>query len=62
MPDFMLEFRLFTRAMGATAFNVGLAWVFYLALEPSVRRIWPETVISWSRMLNGRWIDPLGGA
>jgi hypothetical protein len=33
--------------------------MFYLALEPYVRRIWPETVISWSRLLTGRLDDPL---
>jgi hypothetical protein len=33
--------------------------MFYLALEPYVRRIWPETVISWSRVLTGRLNDPL---
>jgi hypothetical protein len=26
-----------------------------------VRRIWPEAVISWSRLLAGKWIDPLVG-
>ncbi len=42
-------------------YTVGLVWVFYLALESYVRRVWPETVISWNRMLAGRWIDPLVG-
>src|SRR5271156_4125557 len=52
---------MFTRAMGSVVYTVGLVWVFYMALEPYVRRVWPETVISWSRMLAGRWIDPLVG-
>jgi serine/threonine-protein kinase len=26
-------------------------WVFYLALEPYVRRFWPRTLISWTRLL-----------
>jgi Protein kinase domain len=34
---------------------------FYLALEPYVRRKWPEMLISWSRMLAGGWKDPLVG-
>jgi hypothetical protein len=33
--------------------------MFYLAMEPYVRRIWPETVISWNRLLTGRLTDPL---
>ncbi len=35
--------------------------LFYFALEPHVRRRWPETMISWSRLLTGRWRDPLVG-
>jgi hypothetical protein len=33
----------------------------YLALEPLVRRWWPEAVISWTRLLAGRWRDRLVG-
>jgi serine/threonine-protein kinase len=36
-------------------------WVVYLALEPWVRRYWPQTLISWSRLLAGRWRDPIIG-
>ncbi|HKR31175.1 MAG TPA: serine/threonine-protein kinase, partial [Terriglobales bacterium] len=35
--------------------------VLYLALEPYVRRHWPQTIISWTRLLHGRWRDPLVG-
>lgn len=35
--------------------------IFYLALEPYVRRKWPELLISWSRLLSGGWHDPLVG-
>ncbi len=34
-----------------------MAWVFYLALEPYLRRRWPRTLISWSRLLQKRWLD-----
>jgi serine/threonine-protein kinase len=37
-------------------------WVFYLAFEPYVRRRWPQSMISWSRLLNGGFRDPLVGA
>jgi hypothetical protein len=33
----------------------------YLALEPMARRRWPNTLISWTRLLDGRWKDPLVG-
>ena len=32
--------------------------VFYLALEPYVHRRWPEAVIAWTRLLDGRGRDP----
>jgi len=34
----------------------------YLALEPYVRRRWPQSLISWSRALAGGWRDPLLGS
>src|SRR5262249_28259216 len=38
-------------------------WVLYLALEPYVRRLWPQMLVSWVRLLDGRFRDPLvGGA
>jgi serine/threonine-protein kinase len=38
-----------------------LVWVLYIALEPHLRRIWPETMIGWSRLLAGNVRDPLVG-
>jgi hypothetical protein len=38
-----------------------LAWFAYVALEPYVRRRWPHLLISWTRLLAGRWRDPLVG-
>ena len=35
--------------------------LFYLALEPHLRRLWPEMLISWMRLLDGRFGDPLVG-
>ena len=36
-------------------------WICYLALEPHIRRLWPQVLISWSRLVNGQWRDPLVG-
>jgi predicted Ser/Thr protein kinase len=36
-------------------------WVMYVALEPQVRRVWPEVLIGWTRCLAGRVRDPLVG-
>jgi serine/threonine-protein kinase len=38
-----------------------LIWVLYIALEPYVRRRWPATLVSWSRLLAGGFRDPLVG-
>jgi len=35
--------------------------VLYLALEPYVRRNWPQMIISWTRFISGRLRDPLVG-
>ncbi len=42
-------------------FWAGSAWIFYMALEPLVRRSWPHSLVSWSRLLSGRLRDPLVG-
>jgi eukaryotic-like serine/threonine-protein kinase len=39
----------------------GLAYVFYLTLEPYARRLWPHMLVSWVRLLSGRFRDPLVG-
>ena len=38
-----------------------VVYAIYMALEPDVRRRWPETLIAWSRVLAGRLKDPLVG-
>jgi serine/threonine-protein kinase len=42
-------------------FEAGKIWIYYLALEPIVRRYWPDGLITWNRLLAGRWRDPLVG-
>jgi predicted Ser/Thr protein kinase len=55
------ELRLFVGTMSLALFLASLAWVIYIALEPFVRRRWPDTLISWTRFLAGRLRDPLVG-
>jgi serine/threonine-protein kinase len=38
-----------------------VTWIFYLVLEPWVRRYWPQSLIVWSRVLGNRWKDPVVG-
>jgi serine/threonine-protein kinase len=42
-------------------FFVALTAFAYLALEPIVRRQHPEWLVSWTRLLDGRWGDRLVG-
>ena len=44
-----------------TLFGGAFTWVLYLALEPPIRRRWPTTLITWNRLLAGRFTDPLVG-
>ncbi|MFZ0417160.1 MAG: serine/threonine-protein kinase [Candidatus Sulfotelmatobacter sp.] len=48
-------------AVSTALFVSGTTWMLYLALEPWVRRRWPQTIISWSRLLSGQFRDPLVG-
>lgn len=48
-------------AMSAALFYAGFIWVLYLSLEPYVRRRWPQSLISWSRLLMGQIRDPVLG-
>ena len=42
-------------------FTGGLAWVYYLAIEPYVRRFWPDALLAWTRLWSGRLRDPRVG-
>lgn len=33
-------------------------WIYYLALEPFVRKTWPKVLVSWNRLLQGKVTDP----
>jgi serine/threonine protein kinase len=52
---------LFIIAVSTALFLSGVTWLLYLAVEPWVRRHWPQTIISWSRLLSGNVRDPLVG-
>jgi serine/threonine-protein kinase len=41
--------------------NAALVWLAYLGIEPWLRRHWPASLLSWSRLLGGSFRDPLLG-
>jgi predicted Ser/Thr protein kinase len=43
-------------------FWAAVVWVVYLALEPAVRARWPHSIVTWNRLLAGRWMDSQVGA
>jgi serine/threonine-protein kinase len=45
----------------ALYYSAVFIWLFYIAIEPFVRRDWPELLVSWARLLDGRWQDPRVG-
>jgi len=53
------ELFFFVRIFANSCFMGTVVWLIYLAVEPPVRKRWPQTMISWSRALAGRWQDPL---
>ena len=55
------ELFLLVRATADALFYSGMVWLVYIALEPYVRRFWPELLISWSRLLSGNIRDPRVG-
>jgi serine/threonine-protein kinase len=60
VPDFdelglLIEFLAWGLALSC------FLWVLYIALEPFVRRRWPATLVSWSRLVAGSFRDPLVG-
>ncbi|MGB8324061.1 MAG: hypothetical protein WCE52_13975, partial [Candidatus Acidiferrum sp.] len=51
------EYGAFIGGCGEALYVAGFMWVLYLAVEPYVRRRWPEMLISWTRVLSGNLRD-----
>ncbi len=57
----MGELGLISRAFASAAGFAVICWILYVAIEPYARRHWPHAMVSWSRVLAGRFRDPLVG-
>jgi serine/threonine-protein kinase len=51
------EYVGFIGGVGNAMYVAGFMWILYLAVEPYVRRLWPEMLISWMRILSGSFRD-----
>ena len=55
------ELALLLLGASLALFLAGVCWLMYVALEPLIRRRWPDSLIAWTRLLSGRFSDPLVG-
>jgi serine/threonine-protein kinase len=55
------ELWILIRVFAYPALWAAQVWVLYMALEPYARRRLPHVLISWKRLLSGRFHDPLVG-
>jgi hypothetical protein len=46
---------------GGAVYQAAMFCLAYMAVEPYVRRHWPALLISWQRLVDLRWRDPLVG-
>ena len=52
---------MFLIAVCTSVFYGMLLWTIYVALEPYVRKHWPQVLVSWTTLLAGRVADPVVG-
>ncbi len=55
------EWNRFIYGLALSLVPASIAWMLYMALEPIVRRRDPHLLVSWTRLLSGKWRDPLVG-
>jgi serine/threonine-protein kinase len=58
VPSFSAELNRIFGAVAKALFEGGLLWLIYLGVEPYVRRLSPDSLIGWTRLIGGHWRDP----
>jgi protein kinase-like protein len=61
VADVNTEVNNFTRSCGPVLLATVILWLIYVALEPYVRRFWPDGILGWSRLMSGYVRDPRVG-
>src|SRR5439155_1258858 len=61
VSDVATEFGSLYRTAGIELTTAAVIGVMYVALEPYVRRLWPDGLLGWSRLLAGHIRDPRVG-
>jgi hypothetical protein len=55
------EIALLLTALSWALLTAAFCWIGYLAVEPFLRRRWPEVLVTWARVVAGEFRDPLVG-
>ncbi len=53
---------IFLNAVANWLFGAAVLCFAYLALEPEIRSHWPHSIVTWNRVLAGRWRDAQVGS
>ena len=61
VSDVNLEVDHFTRSYAPVLYYTAVLWIIYVALEPYVRRFWPDGILGWARLMSGYVRDPRVG-
>ena len=61
VPDVQRMFFSESPIIGNAVLNAAYFLLFYIALEPTARKVWPSVLVSWIRLTSGRWRDPMVG-
>ncbi|HEX2122833.1 MAG TPA: serine/threonine-protein kinase [Thermoanaerobaculia bacterium] len=59
--DLLHEIRIVLLSLSNALLWASMFCLVYLALEPYVRRRWPDRLIAWVRLVGGNWRDPMVG-
>jgi hypothetical protein len=62
VPALRVEAGMLNAALAGALTEAAVVWLFYTALEPLLRRFWPQTLTSWTRLMTGGFRDPLVGS
>ncbi len=61
VPLFDHELDTIAASMAKALIGAAVFALLYIAVEPYVRRRWPDRLISWARLVAGKWRDPMIG-
>jgi hypothetical protein len=60
-PVFDHELSILSASLAKALVTAAMFAILYVAVEPFVRRRWPDRLIGWARLVAGKWRDPMVG-